>query len=107
MADLILVVGETGMNVDFTIIDKETDLPLDLTVFDSITLNISLTDFVINNVTATLTIFGLAIDGVARWAVTVVPITAGAYYAQIVLVDTGTQTRKTALMDFQVVEAVP
>jgi len=94
------------MNVDFTIIDKETGAALDLTPYDTITLNISKTDFLVNTITAALTKQD-ATGGIARWAVAAVPSTAGAYYAQIVLIDIATETRKTALMDFQVVEAVP
>lgn len=103
MPDLTAVIGETGFNVDFTIIDKETDAPLDLTDFGtSITLKITLTDFSAAVTTATLTRQTPFIDGIARWAVsTDIPSTAGAYFMQITLIGTG-GTRITKRMDLLV-----
>lgn len=103
MPDLTAVIGETGFNVDFTIIDKETDAPLDLGDFGtSIVLNIMLSDFTSGETPISLTRQTPFIDGIARWAVsTDIPATAAAYFMQITLIGTG-GTRTTKRMDLLV-----
>lgn len=103
MPDLTAVIGETGFNVDFTIIDKETDEPLDLGDFaTSVTLNIMLTDFTAPETPIVLTSQTPLIDGIVRWTVSAnIPSTAAAYFMQITLIGTG-GTRTTKRMDLLV-----
>ena len=101
MADLWLVIGESGFNVDFTVHDENG--VMDISDFDDVALFIKTSDFVTTSLTdKALTQPGAT--GVARWAVLAgeVPTTAGSYFGQIILTDTGTTIRKTMLLDIQV-----
>ena len=102
MADLELVVGEQGFNVDFTIRDTAGTL-VDISPFTTITLKIFPADFTAEDHSETLTQPGGGTDGVARWTVGSgdIPSSQGMYVAQIIMAD-ATTTRKTRHMDFRV-----
>jgi len=103
MADLILVIGESGHAIDFTI--QTRTAVTDVSAFDTITLMIKTSDFVTTSLTKTLAFITDGTDGGVRWNVIAgnIPTTAGMYLGQIILLDTGTQTRKTQIFDIQVV----
>ena len=103
MADLILVIGEFGHTIDFTIQDNIQ--AVDISAFDSITLKILSSDFVTTSLTKTLAFVTDGTDGKVRWNVLTgeIPGTAAIYLGQIILLDTGTQTRKTQIFDIEVV----
>jgi len=103
MADLVLVIGESGHAIDFTVQDDSG--AVNISAFDSITLTIKTSDFVTSSLTKVLSFFTDGTDGIARWNVVAgnIPTTAGMYVGQITLLDTGTQTRKTQIFDIQVV----
>ena len=103
MADLILVIGEEGQNIDFTVQNKNG--VVDISAFDTKTLKIKTSDFVTTSLTKTLTFVTDGTDGGARWSVLTgeIPTTAGLYIGQIILLDTSTLTRKTQLFDIEVV----
>lgn len=93
MSNLVLVEGETGDPIDFTI--TQQGLPKDLTAFTSASLIIRTEDEKTIVKTVTLTILSPFTDGKVRWAVLAVDIpSAGSYRGQIVLTGTGI-TRKT------------
>lgn len=106
MADVDLVLNETNYNFDFTLFDG--DGKVDLTDFDTNTLDIRPTDL-----TSTLILDSKALtkpsgtSGVLRWNVVVgdfaSPTEGTLYYAQITIKDTGnTVTRKSKLMTVKV-----
>ncbi len=103
MADLGLIVDEFGFNVDFTVIDDETGEVLDLTAFDDIKLIISPTDFGAAVKTLTVAFVSPATDGVVRWTVASgdLTLTAGMFYMQLNLLDTGNARRITRRMDLE------
>ena len=103
MADLIMVIGEFGHAIDFTV-NTATGVA-DISAFDSLTLKLKSTDFVTTSLTKTLVFATDGTDGIARWNVLSgeIPTTAGMYLGQLILLDTGSQTRKTQLFDIQIV----
>ncbi len=103
MSDLGLIVDEFGFNVDFTIIDDETGKVLDLTVFDDIKLIISPTNFGAAVKTLVITPVSPATQGIVRWTVATgdLTLTAGMFFMQINLLDTGSQRRITRRMDLE------
>lgn len=103
MADLVLVIGEFGHAIDFTVQDNSG--AVDISAFDSITLKIQTSDFATTSLTKTLSFLTDGTDGIARWNVISgnIPTTAGLYVGQLILLDTGTQTRKTQIFDVQVI----
>ena len=108
MAELELVIGEFGMNVDFPTIDDATNNPLDLTSVTATKLNISTTAFVFSK-SLTLTTLGDPLDGVSRWAVLSgdVPTPAGVYYGQLTFTTGGTILRKSVRLDIRVARTLP
>ncbi len=102
MADLVLVEGEEGFNIDFLV--QNSDGIVDISAFDSKVLTIKTTDYVTTSLTKTLTFATDGTDGKARWAVTSgnVPTGGTMYFGQINLTDTGTQIRKTFTIDIEV-----
>jgi len=93
MSNLVLVEGEVGDPIDFTITEK--GLPKDLTAFDSGILVIRTDDEKTIVKTIILTILAPATSGKVRWNLLAVDIpAAGSYRGQIILTGTGI-TRKT------------
>jgi len=102
MADLVLVEGEEGFNIDFLV--QNSDGVVDISAFDSKTLTIKTTNYGTLVLTKTLMFATDGTDGLARWAVVTGNIPAGGtmYFGQIKLTDTGTQIRKTFTIDIEV-----
>ena len=103
MADLILVIGESGHNIDFTI--QSNSGTVDVSAFDTKTLIIKTSDFITTSLTKTLAFVTDGTNGQLRWSVIAgnIPTTSGMYLGQIILTDTGVQTRKTQIFDIEVV----
>lgn len=102
MADLVLVIGESGHNIDFTI--QSNSGAVDCSAFDIKTLKIKTSDFVTESLSKTLAFVTDGTNGQLRWSVVSgnIPATAGLYLGQIILTDTGVQTRKTQIFDIEV-----
>ncbi len=97
------MIGEFGHAIDFTVQDDSG--AVNISAFDTITLKIQTTDFVTTSLTKVIGFFTDGTDGIVRWNVISgnIPTTAGLYLGQLILLDTGTQTRKTQIFDIQVV----
>lgn len=103
MADLILVIGESGHNIDFTI--QSNSGVVNCSDFDTRTLIIKTSDFITTSLTKSLAFVTDGTNGQLRWSVISgnIPTTAGMYFGQIIITDSGVQTRKTQIFDIQVV----
>ena len=85
MADIELVEGEQGYNLDITIRNKD-GAAKDLSSFTGATLKIKTIDLLTEKLSKTLTILSPSTNGIVRWAIgaTDIPV-AGNYNAQIIL----------------------
>jgi len=101
MADIDLVINEDGFNYEITVFSGNS--AFDLTAFDTNTIDIRPTDFtgalILDSKALTFKTDGS--DGILVWPVVLgdfVTQPAGPAYAQLTLIDSGVQTRKTDLM---------
>lgn len=108
MADIELVVGEFGDTYDITIYDEETNAPMDLSGFDTITMVIKDSNFASTIIPSFSLSKPAGTTGIARWTITsgqTASISAGSYIAQIIMVDGSvTIRRKTRHLSVIVLE---